>query len=713
MKDSKGTTRAVRLLAGVLSGGMLLSGCAGPSTRILPRENTGQVYERPEESLVLEEVNPFYLQEELDILTASSRPSGSRGESDAARYMQQLLQDYGYETDRQRFRYESGENVVTGTNVVAVRKAPFPDADILIVSTHHDTCEGSPGANNNASGVVTLLETARLLSRLPTDTEVRFLSFSGHEANRLGARHYMDSLTKRERERMIGAVDLNTLGYISDDRIVLGTLDGKATMLGDMLNEASQDVLGESWGYEERQTGAVGTYVAEEIPAVAITQGMEPFEDGTPLDTAVTVDIERVSHVVDVVSQMISQVMSTDTPSMTAKAHFYNDLRDYAFVQKKKPRICFGTDRETAELAIGIRGFLAATNTDEAGREILKYQYPMKWFGVDQIILTNYYYTDGKLDTISLDADKAGVDFEDMKERLTDVYGEPVGESNGPSGTEYGWTDPVYRSYFDLIPGSDGYRVEIREYSTDKTVLEQRTPDGAILLQNLEDKRTDQVMELFHKIFPQEAWGRIGAVTLYTDGVGETTGYIEPFETAGEAGQAAAPGGENALWELGIDIEDLLDEDGVWRNETEAVRTLVRLYGQLLEASMQGQYIEAFETRFNGAPDQPGQEDQPEGTEPQAGTDQPEGTDQQAPEPFEKAEVRPGVGPGDSTEEDLIPPDFAEAFQLFVLAQKPESMTGNWSGRVGFFYGYEELTAYRSLVRKNLQLQAGVENADE
>lgn len=699
MKDSYGTTLAVRVAAGMLSG-VLLAGCAGPSTRILPQEIGGQTYDTPEEILVLEEVNPFYLQEELDILTASPRPSGSRAEGDAARYMEQLLQEYGYAVERQRFRYDTGGKVITGTNVIATRSAPSQDADILIVSTHHDTAGGSPGANNNASGVVTLLETARLLSKLPTDTEIRFISFSGHEDDRLGARHYVESLSKRERERMVGAVDLNALGYLYDENIVLGTLDGEATMLGEMLKEASRSVLGEDWEYEERTDGAVGTFVAGHIPVVSVSQKREAFENGTPLDTAQIVDVERVSHVVDAVSQMISQVMSLDTPSMMAKAHFYNDLWDYAYVQKKKTEIPFGISRENAEESIGIHGVLAATNTDGDGHLIEKYQYRMKWFGVDQVILSNYYYTDGKLDTISLDADKAGVDFEDMKERLTDVYGEPVGENSGPSGTEYDWADPVSRSFFALIPGTDGYSVEIREYPVDKVVLEQRNPDGTVLVQNKADDRSKKLMGLFADIFPQEAWERIGAVTLYTDGAGETESYLEPMEpvdTAAAGGQDhdTAPGGEHALWELGIDIEDALDVSGSWKNETETVRMLTRLYGQLLEASMQEGYIGKFDTRFNEAAEQPEQPGQPE------------------PQQTEMAEVHPGVGPGDMTEDDLVPPDFPEAFQIFVLSHEPEKMTGNWSGRIGFFYGFEELTTYRSWARSNLQLQSRAQTAEE
>lgn len=702
----------------VILAALLLSvtGCAGPSTRVLPRETSGaQIHETPEDIPVLEEVNPFYLQEELEILTERPRPSGSRGESEAARYIQQLLQDYGYTVERQRFRYDDGVNVTTGTNVIATRKAPSPDADILIVSTHHDTADGSPGANDNASGVVTMLETARLISRLPTDTEVRFVSFSAHERNRLGARHYVESLGKRERERTIGVVDLNALGYVSDDRIVLGTLDGQATMLGDMLNEASWDVLEEAWRYEERTGGSVGAFTAGEIPAVSISQKRESFERGTPLDTAQTVDIERVSQAVDVLSRTVSRIMSMETPSMTAKAHFYNNLRDYAFVQKKDTPIEFGGSREALEETVGIHGVLAATNTDASGKTIEKYQYRMEWFDVDQIILTDYYFVDGKLDTISLEADAAGADFEDMKERLTDIYGEPAGENNGPNGMEYDWTDPVYRRFFALIPITDGYDLEIREYSPDKTVLEQRKPDGTVLVQHIGDTRTDKVMELLQKILPKEAWEKIGAVTVYTDGVGGTDGYLSPMEAVNaENGsrEETAPGGEHAVWELGIDLDDVLDENSEWRNETGTIRMLTRLYGQFLEASMPELYSAQFEARFDGAgPDADGERRAADETPTETSDEIPaETADTEG--PGMTGEARIDVAPGDVTEEDLTPPDFDTGFERFVLCQKPENRDGKWSGRVSFFYGFEELTAYRDRVRKDLQLHTGISEED-
>lgn len=57
----------------------LLSGCAGPSTRVLPQRQGGTMQEVPDEIPVVEEVNSFYLQESLSILSASARPARKPG----------------------------------------------------------------------------------------------------------------------------------------------------------------------------------------------------------------------------------------------------------------------------------------------------------------------------------------------------------------------------------------------------------------------------------------------------------------------------------------------------------------------------------------------------------------------------------------------------------------------------------------------------------
>ena len=196
-EDCRKHSSGRRLLC-VLLMGAVLAGCAGPSTRVIVRSETGSNHELPEEIPVLEEVNPYYIQESLTVLSETSRYGGSRGERDAVKYIQQLLGDYGYQVEIQRFRYETEFGVRTGTNVEAVREASSRDSDILVICSNHDTAKESPGANNNGSGTAAFLETARLLSRIPTDTELRFVSFAQCGRERLGARHYVESLRKTE-----------------------------------------------------------------------------------------------------------------------------------------------------------------------------------------------------------------------------------------------------------------------------------------------------------------------------------------------------------------------------------------------------------------------------------------------------------------------------------------------------------------------------------
>ncbi|MDO5407049.1 MAG: M28 family peptidase [Eubacteriales bacterium] len=697
MKITYGTMLAA---AACMAAGLGLTGCAGPSTRVLPRESSG-AYETPLDAIpVLEEANPFYLQEELGILTASQRSSGSRGESDAARYMQQLLKDYGYEVSRQRFRYGDPEGTfVTGTNVEAVRRAPSEEADILIVSTHHDSAAGSPGACESASGVVTWLETARLISRLPTDTEVRFVSVAGSESGWIGARHYVDSLTAKERARVIGCIEIDGLGYVSEEQIVLGTPDGRATMLGDMVKEAVWDVLGETWQYEVRQQKNYLAFTRGQIPSVNLGQAREPYEAGTPLDQPGTVDIERVAQVVNAMTQTVSEIMSTDTPSMLAKSRFMNDLRDDAYVRVRDEALGFGDTVKQTELHLGVSGREQSVNTDSSGRKLQCREYRMKWFDVDQLLLTDYYYVDGKLDTISIDGDGAGVEYEEMKGRLTSWYGEPDSESEGPSGIEYGWRDPVHRVKARLVPESDSYQVELQAYEPERQVLGTFVWDAASgcygVSEEPEDPLTMQRMKILldkvNDIYPEESAGKIDRILVCTDGIGAVDGYVDRIgaddealsedggshsqeDEAGENSQSSEDTG-TAVWELGIDLEDVLTAEGKWRDETAADRLLVSLYGELLERENPDGIAEEYVRQF---PSGPGEE---------------------------AARAQTGVRPGEGTDADLGLPDFAESFTMFVLAGQPEDPMGDWSRRVQFFYGYRDMTAYRKLVRKNLQLQ--------
>ncbi len=82
-------------------------------------------------------------------------------------------------------------------------------------------------------------------------------------------------------------------------------------------------------------------------------------------------------------------------------------------------------------------------------------------------------------------------------------------------------------NFFALIPETEGYDLEIREYWTDKTVYEQRSPKGQILASEKEDPRCDVLSDLIFDILPEDGDEIIESVSYYTDGIGGSAGYVE------------------------------------------------------------------------------------------------------------------------------------------------------------------------------------------
>lgn len=637
--------------------GIVITGCAGPSTRVLPRESDSASALIQEESAVLEEANPYYLQEELEMITASQRYSGSRGESNTARYMQQLLTDYGYEVERQRFRYGKADgSFVTGTNVEAIRQGASPEADILIVLTHHDTAAGSFGANDNGSGTVAFLETARLLSQLDTDTQLRFVSVSGSQDGKIGARHYVETMTERERKRVIGCIEIGPVGYASESHMMLGTADGKATMLGDMIKRSVFEVLSEIWNYDRKQDAQSLAFQRGKIPSVYVGQLNDSYEAGTPLDTTEIIDIERISQVVNVLTQTISDVMSRDTPSMLAKSRFMNDIRDDGYVRTKDEELGFGLSPEENLLKLGMEGREKPFYTDDQGNRIQRTEYHMKWFDVDQIILTDYHYRDGKLFLVTLDGDGAGVEYEDMKERLTSWYGEGTEGEEDPNGVPWMWEDPVHRIQANLIPGGDGYEVELTLMEPEIQVIGTYVPGESA------GGKERRILERAACFYPDTLFGKAVKITLYTDGIGGTKGYLE---TSGE---------DAGTWEIFLDYYDSLTDSGSWRNKTETDMLLAGLYGEILEKADPDEVLQQFDQQFS------------------------------VENSHEADRVETGVKPGEYLGTPQKLPDFKESFALFVLTGEPKTADEPWNARKMFFYGNEKLTAYRADVRKELHL---------
>lgn len=96
-----------------------------------------------------------------------------------------------------------------GVNIVAVK--PGETAEAVLVGTHHDTVPGSPGADDNASGVAALLELARVLSGARFRRSIVLAALDMEEIGLLGTRALLPGLLRERRIRE--AVIFESIGY--------------------------------------------------------------------------------------------------------------------------------------------------------------------------------------------------------------------------------------------------------------------------------------------------------------------------------------------------------------------------------------------------------------------------------------------------------------------------------------------------------------------
>lgn len=82
----------------------------------------------------------------------------------------------------------------------------------ILIGAHYDAVPGTPGADDNATGVAALLELARLLCLEPAAFPVRLVAFDMEEYGLLGSRQYATEL-KQQNQPLRLMLSLEMLGY--------------------------------------------------------------------------------------------------------------------------------------------------------------------------------------------------------------------------------------------------------------------------------------------------------------------------------------------------------------------------------------------------------------------------------------------------------------------------------------------------------------------
>jgi hypothetical protein len=105
----------------------------------------------------------------------------------------------------------------TCANIEAERPGKSPE--IVLIGAHYDSVFGSPGANDNGSGVAALLALAHRFVTQPNHKTLRFVAFvneePGHFQTESMGSHVYAARCRQRGEQIVAMISLETIGYFS------------------------------------------------------------------------------------------------------------------------------------------------------------------------------------------------------------------------------------------------------------------------------------------------------------------------------------------------------------------------------------------------------------------------------------------------------------------------------------------------------------------
>ena len=142
----------------------------------------------------------------------------SAGHFFVRQYIRQQLEQWGtVETHEFKVRNNSHQNLILNLPSQSSQSSQSsppspPSPPPILIGAHYDAVPGTPGADDNATGVAVLLELARALATQAPNSPVRLVAFDMEEYGLVGSGEYAAQL-KQNHQPLRLMISLEMLGY--------------------------------------------------------------------------------------------------------------------------------------------------------------------------------------------------------------------------------------------------------------------------------------------------------------------------------------------------------------------------------------------------------------------------------------------------------------------------------------------------------------------
>jgi aminopeptidase YwaD len=168
-----------------------------------------------------------------------------------AKYVEDTLRSFNLSVYNQKVSFNGRDY----RNIIATKEGFNNENDWILLGAHYDAAWGSPGADDNASGVALLLEAANIISKLSLIKTVQFSAFTLEEPQPQTIHFLIGSdlfakESKRLNRRYEAVFILESVGYTDNDEgsqvtplFVRIPVPKKGNFLGVIANRKSQSIM--------------------------------------------------------------------------------------------------------------------------------------------------------------------------------------------------------------------------------------------------------------------------------------------------------------------------------------------------------------------------------------------------------------------------------------------------------------------------------------
>ncbi len=217
-------------------------------------------------------------------------------------------------------------------NIIGTLQSAKENAQTIVVGAHYD-CVDTPGANDNGSGTVSLLEIARVLSAENLNYNIKFISFGAEEVGLIGSQKYIRSLSQSELDNIYCMINLDMVG-VGDTLGIFTSKSSARSFIADLTEQYASN-LGISYNRKAIDRSDHAPFEAVGIP-VSFLMYEEDHNYHTDLDTISNIQVEDLKNTCTIVTSMIADMGTPSYKMLESENNIKNSLEKESPVKENK-----------------------------------------------------------------------------------------------------------------------------------------------------------------------------------------------------------------------------------------------------------------------------------------------------------------------------------------------------------------------------------------